>query len=313
MPSRRSLLIALAAALGYRRLCGFMSGVASGGPPKRVVLVFPSALEPCAEAVEGFRERLSSQEAALGLLDVNQPAFAAEVAQELARNPSVIVAVGSDAVRAVLMRESAVTTISTMTLEADQVAATPLAARVKAAVYLDIPVRTLVGELRTLFPDKTRVGVIRNPARGGPTAAQIRGQAPETTTLEIADCATPDELLPVFLSFRKKADFVICLPDGALYNGATARPLIMASLENRLPIVGFSPSFVRAGAAVGVYPDYRGIGQQTADLVRRCLEPGDCASWETPKKLTMAVNARVLRMLGMEYSRAAGPGLVIVR
>jgi len=313
MLSRRSLSMALAAALGYRRLSAALSGAAAGGPAKRVVVVFPYALEPCAEAVEGFRQRLSSQAAALGLLDVNGPAFAAEVAQELARNPAVIVAVGSDAVRAVLTREAAVKTVSTMTLEADQAAAAPLTGRVNAAVYLDIPVRTLVGELRRLFPDKARVGIIRNPARGGPTAAQLRAQAGETAALEIADCATPDELLPVFLSFRKKADFVICLPDGSLYNGATARPLIMASLESRLPIVGFSPSFVRAGAAVGVYPDYRGIGEQTADLVRRCLEPGDCTSWETPKKLTAAVNAKVLRMLGMEYSRTAGPEPVILR
>ena len=313
MLSRRSLMIALAAAIGWRRLSGVLRAAEVGDPSRRVAVVFPSGLEPCAEAVDGLRQRLSSREAAVGLLDVSSASFVADMAQELARKPAVIVAVGSDAVRAVLMREPGVNTISTMTLEADGAAGAPLAGRVKAAVYLDIPVRALVGALRALFPDKTRLAVIRNPARGGPTAAQIRGQAAETSALEIADCAAPEELLPVFLSLRKKADLVICLPDGSLYNSATARPLIMASLENRLPIVGFSPSFVRAGAAVGVYPDYRAVGQQTADLVRRCLAPGDCTSWETPRKLTVAVNAKVLRMLGMEYCKTGQPDLVIVR
>jgi ABC-type uncharacterized transport system substrate-binding protein len=99
---------------------------------------------------------------------------------------------------------------------------------------------------------------------------------------------------------------VICLPDAALYNGATARPLIMASLEHRLPVVGFSPAFLRAGAAVAIYPDYRAIGLQTAELVRRCLESGECASTETPRKTVVAVNTRVLRMLGIEPAHTEG-------
>ena len=311
MLSRRSMLIALPAALGYPGLPGNLRA-SPAGSVKRVAVAYPSALEPCTEAVEGLRQGLSGSEVALDLLDVNKATFAGDAAQEMSRKPVAIVAVGSDAVRAVLAQDSQTKTISSMTLEADRAAGSQ-AGRVTAAVYLDIPIRTLVVELRKIFPEKTRVGVIRNPGRGGDTASQIRSQAPEPGLLEIAECASADELLPVFLAFRKKVDFVVCLPDGSLYNSATARPLIMASLENRLPIVGFSPAFLRAGAAVAVYPDYRGIGQQTADLVRRCLEPGDCTGWETPRKVEVAVNAKVLRMLGMEFKAVANPDLVVVR
>ncbi|MGC9946591.1 MAG: ABC transporter substrate binding protein [Bryobacteraceae bacterium] len=311
MVSRRAILIGLPAALGCQGLSGNLSGSAAGGT-KRVAVVFPSALEPCAQAVEGLRSRLSGGDVAVDLVDVSQATFAVDADREIARRPAAIVAVGSDAVRAVLARESQAKTISSMTLEADRAAGLQ-AGRVTAAVYLDIPIRTLIVELRKVFPQKARVGVIRNPGRGGETASQIRSQAPEPALLEIADCASADELLPVFLAFRKKVDFVICLPDGSLYNSATARPLIMASLENRLPIVGFSPAFLRAGAAAAIYPDYRGIGQQTADVVRRCLEPGDCASRETPRKVDVAVNAKVLRMLGIDFQPAANPDLVILR
>jgi ABC-type uncharacterized transport system substrate-binding protein len=312
MLSRRNMLMALPAALGCRGPLGDLWAAALGGA-KRVAVVYPAALEPCVEAVEGLRLRLSGSELAVDLLDVNEAALGGGAAQEMPRRPAVIVAVGSDAVRAVLARESQIRTVSTMTLEADRPAAASPARRVTGAVYLDIPIHTLVAELRKLFPAKTRVGVIRNPRRGGDLAFESRGQMPDPGSLEIADCATADELLPVFLAFRKKVDFVVCLPDGSLYNGATARPLIMASLENRLPIVGFSPAFLRAGAAVAIYPDYRGVGRQTADLVRRCLEPGDCASWETPRKVAVAVNAKVLRMLGIDFEAAANPELVILR
>jgi putative ABC transport system substrate-binding protein len=311
MLTRRSMLSALSSALGTQCLWRTMRASVPAGV-KRVAVVFPSTLEPCAEAVEGLRLHLSASDLVLDLLDVNGPAFGADADRAMGRKPIVIVAVGSDAVHAVLARESPCKIVSTMTLEADGAGPTAQAGRVTAAVHLDIPIHTLIAELRKVFPERTRVGLIRNPGRGGYPAPQSHTQ-PLDPGLQIADCTTADELLPVFLAFRKKVDFVVCLPDGALYNGATARPLIMASLENHLPIVGFSPAFLRAGAAVAIYPDYRAIGQQTADLVRRCLEPGDCASWETPRKIDMAVNAKVLRMLGMEFKAAANPDLVILR
>jgi putative ABC transport system substrate-binding protein len=307
MLSRRSMLIALPAAFGCQGLLGNLRAAAAGGA-RRVAVLFPSALEPCVEAVEGLRLRLSGNEVSLDLADLNSTTFTTDADRAMAGKPVAVVAIGSEALHSVLDREPQVKIISTMTLEADR-AAGSRAGRVAAAVYLDIPIRTVIAELRKLFPEKARVGLIRNPGRGGETS-QIRSQAPD---LEIADCATADELLPVFLAFRKRVDFVICLPDGSLYNSATARPLIMASLENRLPIVGFSPAFLRAGAALAVYPDYRGIGQQTADLVRRCLEPGDFASRETPRKINVAVNAKVLRMLGLDFKAGANPDLVIVR
>ncbi|MGO4879217.1 MAG: ABC transporter substrate-binding protein [Bryobacteraceae bacterium] len=311
MLSRRSMLMALPAAFGLAATRGILrAGIANGA--RRIAVVFPSSLQPCAEAVDGLRERLSGGEIVLDLLDANKATFAADATAELVRKPAVVVAVGSDAVRQASALESTFKIVSTMTLEADRAGGWSQASRVAAAVYLDIPIHTQISELRKIFPERTRVGVIRNPGRGEPMPS-LRTLGPDPGTLEIADCATADELLPVFLRFRKKVDFVLCLPDSSLYNSATARPLIMASLENRLPIVGFSPAFVRAGAAVGIYPDYGGVGRQTGDLVRRCLEPGDCAGWETPRKIDVAVNAKVLRMLGLEYRPGANPDVVVLR
>jgi hypothetical protein len=306
MLTRRSMLLLPAALASFgvaRNLRASAAGVA-----RRIAVMFPSAVQPCTEALEGMRQRLSGSEVALDLLDVNQPAFVADAQQAMLRKPAVIVAVGSDALRAILAQESSVKTVSTMTLEADHdIGSKP--GRVTAAVYLDIPLRTIAAELRRIFPEKTRIGVIRNPDRG----ISIRGQVPEGGAFEIADCATANELLPVFLAFRKRVDFVVCLPDSSLYNSATARPLIMSSLENRLPIVGFSPAFLRAGAAVAIYPNYRAVGEQTADLVRRCLEPGECAGWEAPRKVDVAVNAKVLRMIGIDFKISGDTDLMVLR
>ena len=85
-------------------------------------------------------------------------------------------------------------------------------------------------------------------------------------------------------------------------------PLVMASLEYRLPIVGFSPAFVHAGAAVGVYADYRAVGRQTAELALRAQhhEFRGEGSEESPSKVRVAVNQRIARLLGLDFHLDAG-------
>ena len=126
-----------------------------------------------------------------------------------------------------------------------------------------------------------------------------------------AECSRPEDLVKSFLSLKGKADFVVVLPDSSLYNNTTVRPLIQASLESRLPIVGFSSSFVRAGAAVGIYPDFRDIGSQAADVVQKLIAGKTGMADESPRKLQVAVNQRVLRLLGLNCNET--PGLVIFR
>ncbi|HUO28948.1 MAG TPA: hypothetical protein VMU80_07015 [Bryobacteraceae bacterium] len=311
MLSRRRLLTVLPAACCQGLAPILRAALAGGG--KRVAAVYPSSLEPCAQAVEGLRSRLAANdEIPVDLLDLNGADFAVDAAREAQRKPAAVVAVGSEALRAVLDWRGAGRIISTMALAADS-AGEYTAGRVAAAVYLDIPIRALIAELRRIFPEKTRVGVIRDPRRGGDRSWPVRSLAPDPGLVHFAECASADELLPVFLAFRHKVDFVICLPDSTLYNAATARPLIMASIENRLPVVGFSPAFLHAGAAVAMYPDYRAVGEQTGDLVRRCLGASECGGAESPRKIAVAVNAKVLRLLGLAFDASANPFLAVVR
>jgi ABC-type uncharacterized transport system substrate-binding protein len=114
-------------------------------------------------------------------------------------------------------------------------------------------------------------------------------------------------LLKAVAALKGKVDFLLCFPDPDLYNAVTIKPLVMASLESRLPIIGFSPAFVRAGAAAGIYPDYRDTGRQTAEMVLRILHGDDRAADEGPRKIQVAVNQRITRLLGVEFQTASLP------
>jgi putative tryptophan/tyrosine transport system substrate-binding protein len=108
-------------------------------------------------------------------------------------------------------------------------------------------------------------------------------------------------------SLKGKVDFVLCFPDPDFYNSVTIKPLVLASLEARLPLVGFSPAFVRAGAAAGIYPDYRETGRQVAELAQRMMRSEERIADEGPSKVKVAVNQRVARLLGIEFHAVSFP------
>jgi ABC-type uncharacterized transport system substrate-binding protein len=145
------------------------------------------------------------------------------------------------------------------------------------------------------------VGVIRNPERSrfSTEALEILGRK-EGFTLVVADCDGPGRLLKMVSSLKGKVDFLLCLPDPDLYNAVTIQPLVLAAIEYRLPIVGFSPAFVRAGAAAGVYPDYRALGRQAAEMALRIERGEGSGGEEYPFRLQVAVNQRVTRLLGLD-------------
>jgi len=94
---------------------------------------------------------------------------------------------------------------------------------------------------------------------------------------------------------------VWCPPDSSLFNSTTLKPLIAQSLRHRLPIVGFSSGFVRAGAVAGAFPDFRDVGEQTAELAGRFLSGQPIPANERPRKLRIGINLHVARLFGVRY------------
>jgi len=236
--------------------------------------------------------------------------------QELKNNTSQLaIAVGIDALRALASVKTQIPLLTTMSFRADLkssgILETP-GIRIAGAIWLDLAIPQIIAGLRVVFPGANRIAVIRNPMQ--PESVEVSGQAHQlpSANVQVVDCAGPSDLLPALRKLRGQADFVICLPDSTLYNKTTVEPLILASLEHRIPLVGFSASFVRAGAAVGVYPDFADIGLQTTVLAERCLS-GPGVHEEYPRRTIVAANERVLHLLGRDYRERDNSGVVLIR
>jgi hypothetical protein len=67
-------------------------------------------------------------------------------------------------------------------------------------------------------------------------------------------------------------------------------------------ITGFSEGFARAGTAVGIYPEFEAIGRQTGRAARQYLTQGVLPGEQTASDARVAVNERILRLLGVNWT-----------
>jgi ABC-type uncharacterized transport system substrate-binding protein len=276
--------------------------------------VWTSGIPPFQEAWDGLRAGLNSTESIVSI-DLKSPSAKTELERAAQHPQRLVVAIGVSALTAVRKHRFSAPTLATMVLHSDAVSALPAVPGQKlVTVYLDIPIADVIARLRASFPGKTRLGIIRNPSWDSRVDPQWPAEARrQGFTIEVRECASPETLLKTFLTLKHKADFVLLQPDATLYNEATARPLLLASLENQLPVIGFSASFVRSGAAVGVYPDFADIGEQTAELARRFLAAGASPASESPRKLIFSTNYSVLRLLGLDPKSAAEYPMTLIK
>lgn len=279
----------------------------TGADSGRITVVYTSEAAPYSEALEGLRSALPGIK--LATVDLQSPNASTQLVSSLDASNRLIITIGGDALEAVSARKLDTPLLATMIMHSEQAGR-----HVAGAIHLDIPIAEMIGHLKMMFPNKTRAAIVRNPALPNQldNAALARARQ-QGLTIQVSDASNPEELLKLLHSLKGQVDFILCLPDSRLYNSTTVKPIILASLESRLLIVGFSQSFVRAGAAVGIYPDFRDVGAQTAEIAQRQLARPGSGMEEGPRKIVVAINQRVIRLLGIDWQALREEEVVIFK
>ena len=282
-------------------------------------IVTSSASEAYLEAIEGLRSELAAGRIGVFVVDLSRLSGPAELRQEIARRrPDLLVTIGNSAAETVAA-ETSIPFIVTMILRskcavtADEGRQSPL---LVGSVSLDLSSEAIVGEIRRLFPDKQFLGVIQGRSSRLVDSAELQAAARKYGfSLKTAFCDGPEDLMDEFAALREFTDIVWTPPEFSLFNSATVKPLVLASLRHRIAIVGFSSGFVRAGAAAGMYPHFFGVGRQTGRLARKYLSDRQPQGHHGPESVRIAINERMLRLLGIraEIPKNEGDRLELVR
>ncbi len=169
-------------------------------------------------------------------------------------------------------------------------------------ISMQIPLREQFSQLRTVLPGVRRVGAvydIRNQKTIDRAQREARRQGLEMVAISVRDRR---EVPEAFRKLTGEVDALWSFPDTTVYSREAAQFILLFSFRNRLPLMGFSRGYVRAGALFGLYADYADIGRQLADVAHDIIggrSPKDIPI-SPPRRHSMALNLRVSEALGTE-------------
>lgn len=175
-----------------------------------------------------------------------------------------------------------------------------------SAIYLDQPLARQLALARLALPQAKRLGVLW----GAESADRATGLRPLVAAhgLELQETrVTQADDLPLALAqVLGGSDVLLALADPAIYNSNTLQNILMSSFRARVPLVAFSPAYVRAGAVLALYTTPVQAGQQAAELVLGVLRGKPLPDHVLePNDFEVGVNAHVARVLDLTLDAQA--------
>ncbi|APW42398.1 hypothetical protein RS694_07485 [Rhodoferax saidenbachensis] len=257
------------------------------------------------EAMFGVLERTGMAKAELAQISVDEVAGIDLVGPSA---PKILVTLGTNALQKVLARESRLPVLAALiprgSFERVVRDSGKRSSVTLAALYLDQPWDRQLDMVRLALPDAHRVGilfgaesVIRKPALA--SALQERG-------LEMVSSVAPDgSSFPPLGVVLESADVLLAVPDTQVFNSSSISNLLLSTYRAHIPMVAFSPAYVKAGALLSLHSTPSQIGVQSAGIARSLLAGAVVAPAQYPLEFTVTVNEQVARSLGLQINAAA--------
>ena len=230
---------------------------------------------------------------------------AAEFASTVPRTPKLFVALGSDAVNALAAAELRAPVLCALLPRLSFERILRVHGRKPSAqfsaLYLDQPLQRLLELIRLALPDARRLGVLwGSESISEASALKAAALAREFKLIEFS-VVLESTIFKGLKSVLEDSDVLLALADPQVYNSASIQNTLLTSFRARVPMVAFSPAYVRAGALLALYATPEQVGRQVAAIVGSALQGKALPSVPVySQEFTVGVNAHVARALDLK-------------
>jgi ABC-type uncharacterized transport system substrate-binding protein len=168
------------------------------------------------------------------------------------------------------------------------------------AVYLDQPLNRQMALIRLALPQARRVGALLGPdswSRG----ADLRAAA-SANGLALAAARVDDDsaLHSALQSVLEASDVLLAQADPLVFNSNSIQNILLTTIRANVPLIAFSPAYVRAGALLALYSTPAQAGTQAAHWVLEVLASRKLpAQALEPEDFEISVNDQVARVLAL--------------
>jgi putative ABC transport system substrate-binding protein len=263
------------------------------------VLVLSSRDNPAyRQVVESFEAFLQEEVGGLEFVSVTLDDDDAKSQQQLAalREKEIVLvfALGTQATTLAAERFPAVSVVSSMVLSRGDLESLPNV----TGVALEFSPAIQLQWMRRLLPEAKRIGVLFDPALNQAWVDATQRLAKKKGLVLVPIPVNHARELPAGLKkLARTADVLWAIPDKTVYSSKTLKQVLLSSFRSRIPVVGLSGSWVKAGALYALDRDYQDVGRQTGVIAKKLLDgtsPGKVTP-QTPSVVAYSLNVKTAR------------------
>jgi putative tryptophan/tyrosine transport system substrate-binding protein len=275
--------------------------------PLTIAVVLSRDAAPYRQALRGFEEVVKASGRSYKLVELTMEGSTQDekalVEKIRSRRPDLILAVGSAATNTVSSEIRDIPIVFSLVLPSSggEVLQGMKEARGNmTGASMEIPLKTQFAKVREVLPAVKRIGVLFNPTVTGPLV-ESASQTASTMGLELVAIPVTSEkdVIASTEAMAERMDALWSVADSTVFSPQGLKQILLATLRNRIPFVGLSPSFVKAGALLAFSVDYQDVGRQSGELALRIVAGEDPAKipMTLPRNISLSVNMNTARQI----------------
>jgi len=209
----------------------------------------------------------------------------------------VLVAVGTPAMTAMARKPPAVPVLNVLVPRASFRSVARSSTRTQdsklfSAVFFDQPWARQLSLIRNAVPGR-RVGILLSKDSAELSGSLLAAARDAQMTASIEMIADEADLVPALKRLLPNSDALLAVPDATIYNRGTIATILLTSYRAKVPLFGFSQSYVKAGALAAVYSQPWQIAQQVAEIIQNLPVSGSLPAPQSPRYFSVDVNPQV--------------------
>lgn len=279
----------------------------SAAEAKRVAILVSNKTGPYEDMLTGFQQSLQRQGVPFSLqryMLEGDAATAGRALQDISQNKvDLLLTLGTFATQQALQAQVASPIVAGLIVNKEVLAGADNA----SGVVLEFPLDVQFQWMRRFLPTAKTVGVVYNPAENQQQIEAAQAFARTVgLTLEPRPIHAVRELPMALDSLAFRVDALWSIIDAMVLTPQTAKNVLLFSFQQRIPFVGLSATWVKAGALYALDWDYVDMGQQCGDIALQVFQGVQAKTIppQTPRKVLYTLNQKTARHMKAELAKS---------
>lgn len=170
-----------------------------------------------------------------------------------------------------------------------------------SAIYLDQPFERQISLIKKVFPNAKAISVILGPSSQFNSNDIQQSAKIHNIAVNIQLVEKTEDIQSVLNASLSDKSPILAVPDALVFNRETAQTFLLSSYRHRVPLIGFSQSYVNSGSIAATFSSPKQIGTEAANLISHLVNEkrSDLPAAQFPKLFSIDFNQRVARALGV--------------